>query len=318
MEISTLYFLSRLHALCNSLLEKEVGSFSRLYRKIIDNTEADIVAAVPAEILAAAEELCTEPSQQKLSSFILQLSPFEKECRAYLPELSEANLIFTNALADDFCDNGYFIKGGVFRKSRRNRLFLIEAELTADFAADKRGNVTAVRICPLVRIADAPLKKHKDKTYRTQSGILDDDATVSDIKFCEKQAFYKNLRHLQSILLPIEHSRLSEEQIKEIAESAKVASAVCENRAIPAYYKRLCKKDFPFKKALTLSLITAFISFVLLTAIIGIASGLIVLAVLRFTRIFGLFTVPYFYLVTGIIALIYGYITFRKLRSGRF
>lgn len=317
MQTDTLYFLYRLNELSESLSQNDEKSFAELYKKIEDNTAGEVLEQIPQDICAAAALLSIEQSEQNIELLKSALAPYAKEATALLPSLQEANEQFTAALKEEFCENGYFLKGGVFRKIRGKHLFIIEAELTADFAATDKGEVTGVCLRPLVRIADTRVLRRKDGEFRTDSGILDDDATVFDVKIRESKAFYKTLKHLKEIELEL-GEQPSLEQVKKIAESCAVASAVCENRAIPSEYKRLCKNDVPFNKALTLAAMLSFGFFLALTVILGAVAGIVVWAALGFTRIFGLFAVPYYYLFTLAAAAVYGVVCFKKIRSGRF
>ena len=97
-----------------------------------------------------------------------------------------------------------------------------------------------------------------------------------------------------------------------------MAQNVCENRAIPHDYKQLMKNDVPFERASGLALMSAAYLFVCMTVIIGLMAGLLVWVILGYSKFWGLFTEPYFYLVTAVISLIYGLVSFNKIRMGRF
>lgn len=220
--------------------------------------------------------------------------------------LSEANDIFIETIKEEFCNNGYFFRDGVFRKVRNNRLFIIEAEL--EISPENR-------LAPHILVAETPVKKRKDGSLRTESGILDDEAGIEDVKK-EKKVFFMKLRHLKD--LSLNEYEITEDEVRKIANSSFVAANVCENRAIPFEYKRLMKNDFPFEKAAMLALVSALLLFVLLTLIVGFGTGFLVWLILGFSKFWGLFTIPYFYLVTAAIALFYGIISFDKIRMGRF
>ncbi len=317
MQINALYFLYRLNELLESFSEGQSESFAELYERIKENAAPEISKQIPQGICAAAALLSMEQSEQNIELLKSALAPYAKEAKGLLPDLGEASERFTAALKEEFCENGYFLKGGVFRKIRGKHLFIIEAELTADFLATDKGEVTGICLRPLVRIADTRVSRSKDGTFRTDSGILDDDATVFDVKHSESKAFYKTLKHLKEQKLEL-GAQPSAEQVKEIAESCTVASAVCENRAIPASYKRLCRDDVPFNKAFVLAAMLSFGFFAALTVILGVVAGIVVWAAFGFSRIFGLFLVPYYYLFTLAAAIIYGAVCFKKIRSGRF
>lgn len=221
-------------------------------------------------------------------------------------ELQEANDIFLAALKEEFYNNGYFLKDGVFRKIRKDRLFIIEAHLEI---------TSENRLAPVVLVAEVKVKQKKDGTYRTKSGALDDEVTYESAKN-EKNCFYKKLRHLKD--LSLNDYEVTEQEVLKIANSCFVAQYVCENRAIPADYKALMKNDIPFEKAAAIALMSALALFISMTLVIGIVAGLAVWIALGYTKIWGLFTVPYFYLVTALIAMIYGVISFNKARMGRF
>lgn len=221
-------------------------------------------------------------------------------------DIKEANDIFLAALKEELLNNGYFLKDGVFRKVRKERLFIIEACLEI---TDEN------RLSPLVKVAEVEVKQKKDGTYRTKSGKLDDEMTY-ELAREEKAAFYKKLRHLKD--LSLNEYEITEDEVLKIANSCFVAQNVCENRAIPREYKALMKNDVPFEKAAGLAAVSALGFFVVLTLLIGLVSGLLVWLILGFSKFWGLFTVPYFYLVTALIAAIYGAISFNKIRMGRF
>ena len=220
--------------------------------------------------------------------------------------LIEANEIFFSSLKEELLNNGYFLKDGVFRKVRKDKLFIIEAALEI---TDEN------RLSPLVKVAEVEVKQKKDGTYRTKSGKLDDEMTY-ELAREEKSAFYKKLRHLKD--LSLNEYEITEDEVLKIANSCFVAQNVCENRAIPREYKALMKNDVPFEKAAGLAAVSALGFFVVLTLLIGLVSGLLVWLILGFSKFWGLFTVPYFYLVTALIAAIYGAISFNKIRMGRF
>lgn len=219
--------------------------------------------------------------------------------------LNEANEIYLSSLKEEFVNNGYFLKDGVFRKIRNDHLFIIEAclEITEEN-----------RLSPVVKVAEVKVKFKKDGTYRTKSGMLDDEMTY-ELARDEKKSFYKKLRHLKD--LSLNEYEITEEEVLKIASSSFVAQYVCENRAIPKDYKALMKTDVPFEKAAGLALLSALSLFISLTLVVGIGSGVCVWAILGYKKILGLFTVPYFYLVTAFISAIYGVISFNRIRMGR-
>ncbi len=220
--------------------------------------------------------------------------------------LNEANEIFTSSLKEELLNNGYFLKDGVFRKIRKERLFIIEASLEI---TDEN------RLSPVVKVAEVKVKQKKDGSYRTKSGILDDEMTYELAKN-EKNAFYKKLRHLKD--LSLNEYEITQDEVLKIANSCFVAQNVCENRAIPRDYKELMKNDVPFEKAAGIAAASALYLFVVLTVLIGLVSGALVWIILGYSKFWGLFTVPYFYLVTTAISAIYGFISLNKIRMGRF
>lgn len=318
MEISTLYYLMRLYDLYADFNEKSQKSLSELYNDINSHTSKDILYAVPEVIKVSAEKLCLKSDESSIREFCDLLKPYADECRALLPDLASANDVFTGILAEDFREQGYFSKSGAFRKVRKNKLYLIEAELSATFKATEWGFVSAIVVAPVVRCAEAKVRLKKDKKYYTECALLDDEVTFSDLKLFCPSTFYKTLKHLEMIELSLEGSSLSKENIRTLASSALVAPSVCENRAIPSYYKKLCKNDFPIGKAFSVSLISAICCFVLTTLILGVISGIGVYLALGYEKIFGLFESPWFYLVTAAVSAIYGIIVFTKTRRGRF
>ncbi len=221
-------------------------------------------------------------------------------------KLSLYNEKFIDFLKTEFCENGYFYKNSAFRKLRGKHLFIIEAELIVN----EEGMLS-----PKIRVADVKVKRNKAGETRTIGGVLDDEATVESVKGEKNCFFYKTLRHLKEM----EYSEeIPDSDILEIAKSAFVASAVCENKGIDRQYKKLCRNDVPSNKAAGIAAIEAVSFFVALTLILGILAGLTVWAILRYKKILGLFTVPYFYLFTAVISVIYGIIAYRKIKSGRF
>ena len=220
--------------------------------------------------------------------------------------LNEANEIFTSSLKEELRNNGYFLKDGVFRKVRKERLFVIEAAL--EITEDNR-------LSPNVKVAEVKVKQKKDGTYRTKSGVLDDEMTY-ELAREEKSSFYKKLRHLKD--LSLDEYEITEDEVLKIVNSCLVAQNVCENRAIPKEYKELMKNDVPFEKAAGIALVSALALFVIMTLIIGFVSGGLVWLILGYGKFWGLFTVPYFYLVTALISAIYGAVSFSRIRMGRF
>ena len=220
--------------------------------------------------------------------------------------LNEANEIFTSSLKEELINNGYFFKDGVFRKIRKERLFIIEASLEI---------TEENRLSPLLKVAEVKVKFKKDGTYKTKSGMLDDEMTYELAKN-EKNAFYKKLRHLKD--LSLNEYEITEEEVLKIVNSCLVAQNVCENRAIPKEYKALMKNDVPFEKAAGLAFLSALGVFLSITAVLGLFAGLVVYVALGFTKFWGLFTVPYFYLATALISAIYAAVCFNRIRMGRF
>lgn len=319
MDINILYFLMRLYSLCEDF-ESVKKDFSELYKEILNRTDADIVSKIPSDIKRGAESLCENYSSEQLSSLLKLLEPYKAQCEVFLPDLSEANEKFLAILRAEFCENGYFLKDSVFRKIKGNHIFILECELAAAFISDELGRVVKIRIAPIVRVADARVNKARDgKVTLNKSGILDDDATVTDVKLHEPKSFYRILRHLEFAEYEVgEKIGILESDLERIAKSALVASAVCENRAIPAYYKALCKNDIPRSLALKASAVSGFILFVILSALLGIALGLIVLAIMGLKKVWGLYTLPYYYLFTALVSLIYSSFVYKKIRKGRF
>ncbi|MBQ8869091.1 MAG: hypothetical protein IJ027_05175 [Oscillospiraceae bacterium] len=318
MEISTLYYLMRLYDLYADFNEKSQKSFSELYNDINSHTSKDILYAVPEVVKVSAQALCLKSDVAAVKEFCELLKPYADECRSLLPELTGANDRFTGILAENFREQGYFSKSGAFRKVRKNKLYLIEAELSATFKTNEWGFVSAIVVAPVVRCAEAKVKLKKDKKYYTECALLDDEVTFSDLKLFCPSTFYKTLKHLEKIELDLEGGALSEENTKALASSALVAPSVCENRAIPSYYKKLCKNDFPIGKAFSVSIMSGIFCFILTTLILGVISGIGVYLALGYEKIFGLFESPWFYLVTAVISVIYAMIVFTKTRRGRF
>ena len=318
MEISTLYYLMRLYDLYTSFNPDGSKSFGDLYSEINSHTSKDILCTVPQIITVSAEALCLKSSKESVDEFCGLLKPYADQCRALLPDLSEQNEQFISLISESLVEQGYFVKNSVFRKVRKNKLYLIEAELSAAFKTNEWGFVSAIVVSPVVRIAEAKLKTKKNKKYYTECGLIDDEASFSDLKLFCPSTFYKTLNHLEKIELDLEGGRLSENDIKVLSESALVAAPVCENRAIPRYYKKLCKNDFLFGKAFSIALISGICCFVLTALILGVLSGLGVYIALGYKKVFGLFGIPWFYLFVAIISIIYSVIVFTKTRRGRF
>ncbi len=318
MEISTLYYLMRLYDLYANFNEKCQKSFNELYNDINSHTSKDILYAVPEVIKVSAEALCLKSDFDGVKEFCALLKPYADECRSLLPNLNRANESFGAILSEAFYEQGYFVKNSVFRKIRKNKLYLIEAELSATFKANEWGFVSAIVVAPVVRCAEAKVKLKKDKKYYTECGLIDDEVTFSDLKLFCPSTFYKTLKHLEKVEISLEGGELSEDNIKALAQSALVAPSVCENRAIPRYYKKLCKNDFPVGKAFSVSLISGICCFVLSALVLGVMIGVGVYFALGYEKILGLFTVPWFYLLVAVISVIYGIIVFTKTRRGRF
>lgn len=318
MEISTLYYLMRLYDLYTAFGEKEGKSFSELYSEINSHTSKDIFFNVPEVVKVSAEKLCLKSEQNEIKEFCELLKPHADECRSLLPDLTDANEKFSAIFTENLREQGYFVKSGAFRKVRKNRLYLIEAELSAAFKADDWGFVTAIEVSPVVRCAEAKVKLKKDKRYYTECGLIDDEVTFSDLKYFCPSTFYKTLKHLDKVELGLEGGEVSDEDVSVLASSALVAPAVCENRAIPSYYKKLCKNDFPIGKAFSVSLMSGLCCFVLTALILGVISGIGVYIALGYEKIFGLFVQPWFYLFVAAISVIYSVVVFTKTRRGRF
>lgn len=318
METSTLYYLMRLYDLYTAFSEKEGKSFSELYSEINSHTSKDILFSVPEVVKVSAEKLCLKSKQNEIKEFCDLLKPYADECRSLLPDLTDANEKFSSIFTENLREQGYFVKGGAFRKVRKNKLYLIEAELSAAFKADDWGFVTAIEVSPVVRCAEAKVKLKKDKRYYTECGLIDDEVTFSDLKYFCPSTFYKTLKHLDKVELGLEGGEVSDEDVSVLASSALVAPAVCENRAIPSYYKKLCKNDFPIGKAFSVSLMSGLCCFVLTALILGVISGIGVYIALGYEKIFGLFVQPWFYLFVAAISVIYSVVVFTKTRRGRF
>ncbi|MBQ7799957.1 MAG: hypothetical protein IJ370_05640 [Oscillospiraceae bacterium] len=318
METSTLYYLMRLYDLYTAFGEKQGKSFSELYSEINSHTSKDILFNVPEVVKVSAEKLCLKSEQNEIKEFCELLKPYADECRSLLPDLTDANEKFSAIFTENLREQGYFVKGGAFRKVRKNRLYLIEAELSAAFKADDWGFVTAIEVSPVVRCAEAKVKLKKDKRYYTECGLIDDEVTFSDLKYFCPSTFYKTLKHLDKVELGLEGGEVSDEDVSVLASSALVAPAVCENRAIPSYYKKLCKNDFPIGKAFSVSLMSGLCCFVLTALILGVISGIGVYIALGYEKIFGLFMQPWFYLFVAAISVIYSVVVFTKTRRGRF
>ncbi len=318
MEISTLYYLMRLYDLYSGFSEKQNKSFEQIYREINSHTSKDILYAVPEMVSVSAEKLCLTSDENSVKDFCELLKPYADECRALLPNLEGANESFKELMTESLREQGYFAKDGAFRKVRKNKLYLIEAELSAAFKANDWGFVTAIEVSPVVRCAEAKLKMKKDKKYYTECGLIDDEVTFSDLKYFCPSTFYKTLKHLEKVELQVDGGSLTEENIKALSDSALVCSSVCENRAIPAYYKKLCKNDFPIGKAFSVSILSGICFFVLAALILGVILGIGVYIALGYEKILGLFAQPWYYLFVAVLSVTYSVIVFTKTRRGRF
>ena len=315
METSVLYYLMRLYDLYADKQQNIPADKQNLIEKIKLCTDKQIIETAAEKI----PELDTLDFKKEadINRLCEILKPYADKCRSLLPSLEKESQLFSDTLANSLCEQGYFLKDGVFRKVRKNRLYLIEASLATDFISSDSGYVTGVMVFPIVRVAEAKLKINRQKQYVTECGLSDDEVTFSDIKLFCPSAFYRTLRHLETASLEVGEN-VSRESVDAIIKSAEVAASVCENKAIPSYYKKLCKNDFPIKKAILISAISFISSFVLSTLFIGIFSGLAVYFTLGYKNVLGLFSVSQFYLVTLIISLVYSIIAFNKTRSGRF
>ena len=318
MEISTLYYLMRLYDLYSGFSQKQNKSFEETYREINSYTSKDILYGVPEIISVTAEKLCLASDENSLKEFCALLKPYADECRALLPDLEGANEQFKEILTENLYEQGYFMKDGVFRKVRKNKLYLIEAELSAAFKTNDWGFVTTIEVFPVVRCAEAKLKLKKDKKYYTECGLIDDEVSFSDLKLFCPSTFYKTLKHLEKVELQIGGGSLTEENIKALSESALVCSSVCENRAIPYDYKKLCKNDFPIGKAFSVSIISGICCFILTALVLGVILGIGVYIGLGYEKILGLFVQPWYYLFVAVVSVIYAAIVFTRTRRGRF
>ena len=316
MEISTLYYLMRLYDLYAG--DAQGKSFEETYREINSHTSKDILCTVPETISVTAERLCLKSDQNSLSEFCQLLKPYADECRALLPSLESANEEFKKVLTENLREQGYFVKDGAFRKVRKNKLYLIEAELSAAFKANDWGFVTAIVVSPIVRVAEAKVKLKKDKKYYTECGLIDDEVSFSDLKLFCPSTYYRTLKHLEKVELDLEGGTLTNENVKALSESALVCASVCEDRAIPSYYKKLCKNDFPIGKAFSVSIIAGLCCFVLTALILGLLLGIGVYVGLGYSKILGLFFQPWYYLFVAVISVIYAAIVFTRTRRGRF
>lgn len=317
MQLSSLYFLSKLYDFTLSLKEKGEGVYRSYYDNILRKTSKDIIFEIPEDIKTAAEALFDDFKTEEADSFLSVLKPYKDECLSHLPDLSEKREQFHSILSDYFCDKGYRYENGAFRKVVGRRFFYIDADLNADFITDSFGNVLSARVFPTVRIADAKIKMDRDR-YIYVATIPKENVSYYDIKK-DGKSFYKTLRHLEVLDLALDGcEEISDEQIKKIAESCFVASSVCENKKIPSYYKKLCKNDFPLQKALSLSFWQGVFAYVIITLLFGIGAGATVCITYQLPKVLALFTMPQFYLLTIIPAVIYAFLVFRKTRSGRF
>ncbi len=318
MEISTLYYLLRLYDLYTGAEETQNKSFEQVYREINSHTSKDILCTVPEIISTMAEKLCLASTKDSLKEFCVLLKPYADECRALLPNLDDANEEFKNILTESLREQGYFVKGGAYRKVRKNKLYLIEAELSASFKTNDWGFVTAIEVFPIVRCAEAKVKLKKDKRYYTECGLIDDEVTFSDLKLFCPSTYYKTLKHLEKVELDLNGGTLTDENVSVLADSALVSASVCEDRAIPAYYKKLCKNDFPIGKALSVSIISGICCFVLTALVLGVILGIGVYIGLGYEKILGLFLQPWYYLFVAVVSFIYSSVVFTKTRRGRF
>lgn len=318
MDLNTLYLLMRFHSLCENIGDVENCDFGAIFDKIKNSTDSAIISAVPQDIIAKAEELSESFSSEGLADLLALLLPYKEECEKHLPDLKAENEQFLALASQALCENGYFLKDGIFRKIRNNHLYIIECELTARFVADELGRVLKIEVAPYVRVADAHVKYSKTDGFLLAGVISDDDATVTDAKLYDKRAFYKTLRHLDSVEFELgEAVSITNEQLESFSKAATLGAAVCENRAIPRYYKKLIRNDIPFSKAFVLSLFSGAAFYVLLTLCLALFIGLVILAIFGYKRFWGLFEVPYYYLFTAIVSLIYSIVVFKKVRSGR-
>lgn len=318
MELNTLYFLTRLYLLCETLKDSDGCDFKDVFEKIKNSTDGAIVSKIPQNILDAAEKLGESFSVADLDALLDLLLPYKEQCEGYLPDLKEENEEFMAIASDTLLENGYFLKDGIFRKVRGGHLYIIECELTSRLVADERGHVIKIAVTPYIRVADAHVKQDKKGAYSIAGAVSDDEATVTDAKLYDKRAFYKTLRYLEVLEFALDEKiDITPEQIASFGMCVNLASAVCENRAIPSYYKKLIRNDIPFGKAFILSLFSGGALFVLLTLCLALLVGLSIYFIFGFKRIWGLFLEPYYYMFTAVISLIYAIVVFKKTRSGR-
>lgn len=318
MELNTLYFLMRLYSLCESLNDGEDHDFKDVFEKIKSSTDGAIVSKIPQNILDATDALSDSFSSEGLCKLLDLLLPYKEQCESFLPNLKEENEEFMALASEALLENGYFLKGGIFRKVRGSHLYIIECELTARFMADELGRVVKIAVTPYIRVADTHVKQDKTGAYTIAGAVSDDEATVTDAKLYDKRAFYKTLRHLETLEFNLDEKiEITSEQLAGFGMCATLAAAVCENRAIPSYYKKLIRNDIPFGKALTLSLFSGGALFVLLTLCLALLVGLAIYFIFGFKLIWGLLLQPYYYMFTAIVSLIYAIAVFKKTRSGR-
>ncbi len=223
-------------------------------------------------------------------------------------DFSAVRAEFLTRLCEQLKEDGYHFEGGIFRKCRRGRLYILEADLCC--LESENGQV----LVPRVRVADARLVKRADGAL-TAGGILAEEADVDGVRAGDAETFYKTLRHLKSV--PAQEP-LEDAAMELLCREAALGAAVCENRAIPYEYRRRCRGDFPLGRALSIAILSGLVCFLLTTLSVGLLMGLAVYLSEGFSRVYGLFLRPGLYLAALAAALLYGAIAFRKARSGRF
>ena len=317
MDISLKLYLKKLYELVLEVSNKEGRVFLAQYTALLHNTSKDILSEVPENIAELSKSLFNSFTEQKAERLLELLKPHVEKLSALISVPDEAQKSFIEALSKKLSENGYEYINGAFRKKKKKKLWLIEASLGAELVCDDLGAVPVIRLAPCVKICDTKMKYNYQREL-TVCKIPADEICYRELRDMDENAFCKTLLHLEHIDYSIESGMdISESDIEKLVETSLVAPAVCEDKNIPSEYKKLCKNDFPIKKALSISVSAGITAHILILLLLGFGLGFGAYLA-GFPIFFGAFLVPPFYILTAIPAIIYAIFVFYKARGGRY
>ena len=309
MEVNTLCYLLKLYNLVQS---KKGEPFFGAYEKLKKETGIDIVDSVPAEIKRALDSYTETKNEQDSLLLSELLAPYREQCLSLLPSLKEERKAFFVSISKLLEERGYSQSRGAFRKIKGNRLYIIEADLSADFAEKEYGLVSAIRVFPVIRIAEVKLKKQG-----LIGGVVpSSDATIADIRAHCPTAFNRRLLHLKETEIDVEATEVSLEEIEKLSKEVLIAAAVCENRKIPKEYKKLCRGDFPIGRSFFIAFTSALLALVVSLIVLSLVTSVVTYLALGFEVLF-LFN-GYVWGISIGIAVLYGLFSFISSRNGRY